>query len=141
MEIKIKYHAPIDSLEMIEQGDWCDLRAAENVVIKAFTSARISLGVSMELPEGYEAHIAPRSSTFRKWGILLTNSLGVIDESYKGNNDIWQAEFFAVRDTEIEFNDRILQFRIIEKQPKLVFVKTESLLGKNRKGFGSTGHK
>lgn len=141
MKIKIKYHAPITKLEMIEQGDWCDLRSAETVEIKAFSSVRVSLGVSMELPKGYEANIAPRSSTFRKWGILLTNSLGVIDESYKGNGDIWQAEFYAVRDTIINFDDRLLQFRIVEKQPKLEFEEVESLSDTNRGGFGSTGHK
>lgn len=141
MEIKIKYHAPIERLEMTEKGDWCDLRSAETVEIKAFQSVRLSLGVSIELPLGHEAHIAPRSSTFRKWGVLLTNSLGVVDESYRGNNDIWQAEFFAVRDTKIEFNDRILQFRIMEKQPKLSFFEVSEFLSEDRGGFGSSGHK
>lgn len=141
MEIKIKYHAPIERLEMTEKGDWCDLRSAETVEIKAFQSVRLSLGVSMELPLGHEAHIAPRSSTFRKWGVLLTNSLGIVDESYRGNNDIWQAEFFAVRDTKIEFNDRILQFRIMEKQPKLSFFEVSEFLNEDRGGFGSSGHK
>lgn len=141
MNIKIKYHAPIDRLEMTEKGDWCDLRSAEFVKVNKFEFVRISLGVSMELPSGFEAHVSPRSSTFRKWGLILTNSVGVIDESYKGNNDIWQAEFFATRDTAIDFNDRLLQFRIIEKQPKLNFQEVDNLASEDRGGFGSTGHK
>lgn len=141
MEIKILYHAPIDRLAMIEKGDWCDLRSAENVVLKKFESVKISLGVSMELPFGYEAHIAPRSSTFSKWGVMLVNSFGVIDESYRGNGDIWRAEFFATRDGSIDFNDRILQFRIIEKQPRLKFTEVDNLSSNNRGGFGTTGHK
>lgn len=141
MKIKIKYHAPIEKLSMIENGDWCDLRAAETVQIKQFESKLFSLGVSMELPEGYEAHIAPRSSTFSKWGVILTNSVGVIDESYKGDNDIWKANFYATRDTIINFNDRILQFRIIQKQPKIIFDEVDKLYSKDRGGFGSTGIK
>jgi len=141
LEIKILYHAPIDRLAMIEKGDWCDLRSAENVVLKKFESVKISLGVSMELPFGYEAHIAPRSSTFSKWGVMLVNSFGVIDESYRGNGDIWRAEFFATRDGSIDFNDRILQFRIIEKQPRLKFTEVDNLSSNNRGGFGTTGHK
>lgn len=140
MNIKIKYHAPIEKLSMIEQGDWCDLRAAETVEIKQFESRLFSLGVSMGLPEGYEAHIAPRSSTFSKWGVLLTNSVGVVDESYRGDNDVWKVNFYATRDTIINFNDRILQFRIIPKQPKLTFEEVEFLGSVDRGGFGSTGH-
>jgi dUTP pyrophosphatase len=140
LNIKIKYHAPIEKLSMIEKGDWCDLRAAETVEIKQFESRLFSLGVSMELPEGYEAHIAPRSSTFSKWGVLLTNSVGVVDESYRGDNDVWKVNFYATRDTIINFNDRILQFRIIPKQPKLNFEEVEFLGSVDRGGFGSTGH-
>lgn len=141
MKIKIKYHAPIEKLSLIENGDWCDLRAAETVHIKQFESKLFSLGVSMELPEGYEAHIAPRSSTFSKWGVMLTNSVGVIDESYKGNNDIWKVNFYATRDTIINFNDRILQFRIVQKQPRIIFDEVDELYSKDRGGFGSTGVK
>lgn len=140
MIIKIKYHVPIEKLSMIEMGDWCDLRAAETVEIKQFESRLFSLGVSMELPEGYEAHIAPRSSTFSKWGVLLTNSVGVVDESYRGDNDVWKVNFYATRDTIINFNDRILQFRIIPKQPKLTFEEVEFLGFADRGAFGSTGH-
>ena len=125
---------------MIEQGDWCDLRAAETVEIKQFESKLFSLGISMELPEGYEAHIAPRSSTFSKWGVLLTNSVGV-DESYRGDNDVWKVNFYATRNTVINFNDRILQFRIVQKQPRLTFEEVDFLGSNNRGGFGSTGHK
>ena len=126
---------------MIEKGDWCDLRAAETVEIKQFESKLFSLGVSMELPEGYEAHIAPRSSTFSKWGVILTNSVGVIDESYKGDNDVWKVNFYATRDTISNFNDRILRFRIIQKQPGIIFDEVDKLYSKDRGGFGSTGPK
>ena len=101
----------------MEQGDWIDLRAAEEVTLKAGESRLISLGVSMKLPEGYEAHIVPRSSTFKRWGILQTNSMGVVDESYAGDEDIWRMPVYAVRDTHIQLNDRICQFRIVEKMP------------------------
>lgn len=99
----------------------------------------IALGVSMKLPEGYEAHIVPRSSTFKKWGIIQTNHMGVIDNSYSGNNDIWCMPVIAERDTEIKTNDRICQFRIVKKQPEIEFVEVDYLSGADRGGFGSTG--
>lgn len=125
--------------EAIDKGDWIDLRAAETVEMKAGDFRTISLGISMELPEGYEAHVAPRSSTFKKWGILLVNGLGIIDNSYSGDDDIWGFPALAMRDTIIEKGDRIAQFRIVEKQPKIQFVPVESLGNENRGGFGSTG--
>ncbi len=111
MTIQIRYHADILPLEKLPQGDWIDLRAAETVEMKAGEYKLIPLGVSMKLPEGYEAHVAPRSSTFKKWGILMTNSVGVIDESYCGDNDLWYFSAVALRDTRIEKNDRICQFK------------------------------
>jgi len=142
MKIKIKYHdEELEKLNMIPNGDWIDLRSAENVEIKRGEFALISLGVSMQLPEGTEAHIVPRSSTFKNFGILQTNHMGVIDSSYCGNNDIWKFPALAVRDTIILKNDRICQFRIIEKQPKIEFETVEKLENKERGGFGSTGIK
>lgn len=125
--------------ECIENGDWIDLRAAEDVAMKKGDFKNISLGVSMELPEGYEAHLLPRSSTFKNFGIILANGMGIIDNSYCGTNDIWGFPAIAMRDTEISIGDRIAQFKIVEKQAKPKFVKVEELSGENRGGFGSTG--
>lgn len=141
-EILIKYHNKnIDKVTSIKQGDWIDLRAAQTVELKAGQFALISLGVSMKLPKGYEAHIVPRSSTFKTWGIEQTNHMGVIDNSYCGDNDIWMMPVRATRDTVVNENDRICQFRIIEKMPNITFKEVEHLDDTNRGGFGSTGTK
>lgn len=140
--IKIKYHNPnIDKLEKIKEGDWIDLRAAETVNLKAGEFKLISLGVSMKLPEGYEAHIVPRSSTFKNFGVIQTNHCGIIDNSYSGTNDIWMFPAKAERDTIIHKNDRICQFRIVEKMPAIRFEETDELDATDRSGFGSTGIK
>ena len=128
-------------IEAIEQGDWIDLRSAEDVHMSAGEFKIISLGVSMKLPDGYEAHVVPRSSTFKKWGILLANSVGIIDNSYCGDDDIWGFPAIAFRDTDIHKGDRICQFRIFEKMAKPTFEEYDMLFGKNRGGFGSTGDK
>ena len=139
-QIKIKYHYPnAKKLEKISVGDWIDLRAAETVDLKAGEFKLISLGVSMKLPEGYEAYVAPRSSTFKKWGIIQVNSIGVIDNSYCGDQDIWMCPVLAMRDTTIYEGDRICQFRIMKKQPEVEFIEVEKLDDVNRGGFGSTG--
>lgn len=138
--VQIKYHDDsIEKIEKIAQGDWIDLRAAETVELKAGDFKIISLGVSMKLPDGYEAHIVPRSSTFKKWGILQTNHMGVIDNSYSGDNDIWGMPVLAMRDTVINKNDRICQFRIVKRMDDLQFNEVEHLDGQDRGGFGSTG--
>lgn len=140
MFIKIKYFdESMPKIEKIDKGDWIDLRAAEELFIPANTFAMIHLGVAMKLPEGYEAHIAPRSSTFKKWGIIQVNSVGVVDESYSGNGDEWMMPVYAIRDTNIHKGDRVCQFRIIEKQPAVQFVEVKHLEDENRGGFGSTG--
>ena len=142
MEIKIKYHNKnIDKISKIENGDWIDLRAAETVNMKKGEFKLISLGVSMQLPDGYEAHVAPRSSTFKKWKILQTNSLGIIDNSYCGNDDIWKFPALAIEKTTINENDRICQFRIVKKMPNVNMDEVDNLDNKNRGGFGSTGTK
>jgi len=135
----IEYANPLEPIEKISVGDWIDLRAAADVKIKAGEYAMIPLGVAMELPKGYEALVAPRSSTFRKHGILLANSIGIIDESYKGDDDEWNFLAHAVRDTMILRGDRICQFRIIKHQPKIEFITVRRLGNKNRGGIGSTG--
>ena len=140
--IKIKYHNKnIDRIKKINNGDWIDLRAAETVELKAGDFKLISLGISMQLPEGYEAHIVPRSSTFKNFGIIQTNHQAVIDESYCGDNDIWRYPAYALRDTIINENDRICQFRIVEKMPSVIFNEVDILNNEDRGGFGSTGTK
>lgn len=139
--IRIKYFSDqIERLTYIDgKSDWIDLRAAENVTLKKGEFRLIPLGVAMELPKGFEAHVVPRSSTFKNFGIIQTNHQGVIDCSYCGDNDQWFMPVYAVRDTEIHVNDRICQFRIMENQPKLVFDEVETLDNADRGGHGSTG--
>lgn len=139
--IKIKYFTDkIEKLTYIDgKSDWIDLRAAESVDLKKGEFKLIPLGVAMELPKGYEAHIVPRSSTFKNFGIIQTNHQGVIDSSYCGNNDEWKMPVYAMRDTHIEVNDRICQFRIMENQPKIQFEEVKALTGVDRGGFGTTG--
>ena len=138
--IRIKYHGDTPPIERIAVGDWIDLRAAETVTLKAGEWRPISLGISMQLPEGYEAHILPRSSTFKRWGVILPNAMGIIDESYCGDNDIWHFGALAMRDTVSEKGDRICQFRIMEKMPPVRFEEVTVLGNRDRGGFGSTGH-
>ncbi len=139
--IKIKYFTDkIEKLTYIDgKSDWIDLRAAEDVDMKAGEWRLIPLGVAMQLPEGYEAHIVPRSSTFKNYGIIQSNHIGVVDCSYCGDNDQWFMPVYAVRDTHISLNDRICQFRIMENQPKIEFDEVDSLAGADRGGLGSTG--
>ena len=139
VQIKVKYLRNVRKIERFNVGDWIDLRAAETMFIKAGEFKVIPLGVAMELPEGYEALVAPRSSTFKKYGIIMANSLGIIDESYKGDNDEWSFPAYAVRDTVIHKNERICQFRIIEHQPLIRLIEVERLGNPDRGGIGSTG--
>ena len=139
--IRIKYFT--DKIERLTyiggKSDWIDLRAAEEVSMKAGEFRLIPLGVAMELPKGYEAHVVPRSSTFKNFGIIQTNHRGIIDVSYCGDNDQWFMAAYALRDTVIHVNDRICQFRIVEHQPKLEFEETNTLGNADRGGHGSTG--
>ena len=139
-KIRIQYlDDTIERLCYIDgKSDWIDLRAADDVELKAGEFRLIHLGVAMQLPAGYEAHIVPRSSTFKNFGILQTNHMGVIDETYCGPEDWWRMPVYAVRDTVIHKNDRICQFRLMEHQPGIVFEEGK-LQGENRGGFGSTG--
>jgi dUTP pyrophosphatase len=138
-KIKIIYHTDIPHIEKIDVGDWIDLRAAEDVFIELNTFKLVSLGVSMKLPEGYEAHLVPRSSTFKNFGIIQTNHCGIVDETYCGSNDQWFMPVRADRDTVINVNDRICQFRIMEHQPKVEFCESDLEWNVDRGGHGSTG--
>ena len=141
--ITIKYFTDkIEKLTYIDgKSDWIDLRCAEEIQMKAGEFKLIPLGVAMELPKGYEAHVVPRSSTYKNFGIIQSNHMGLIDETYCGPNDWWRMPVIAMRDTEIHVNDRICQFRIQKHQPKIVFDEVEELTGEDRGGFGSTGRK
>lgn len=139
--LDIKYFSDkINKLEYIDgKSDWIDLRAAEDISFKAGEFKLIPLGIAIRLPKGYEAHVVPRSSTYKNYGLIQTNHMGVIDCSYCGDNDQWFVPMYALRDTEVHVNDRICQFRIMENQPQLIFNEVEHLDDKDRGGFGSTG--
>lgn len=153
-QIRVLYHTDIDKLEKVSVGDWIDLRAAEDVFIPKDELVLIPLGVSMKLPKGYEAHVAPRSSTFKNYGLIMTNSMGIIDNTYCGTNDIWMFPAYCLKPKDVakvngrlkygswvNKNDRICQFRIIKSQPQIEFVEVEALEDTDREGFGSTGVK
>ena len=141
INLKVKYFSEdIEKLRYIDgKSDWIDLRSAADVELEAGEFKLIPLGIAIELPHGYEAHVVPRSSTFKNFGVLQVNSMGVIDETYCGDNDQWFMPVLAVRDTKICVNDRICQFRIMEHQPALTFEQVDHLEGADRGGFGSTG--
>lgn len=137
--IKIKYFEDIPKIKKIEKGDWIDLRASRDIWLKEGEYALIPLGVGMRLPKGYEAHLVPRSSAFKNYGIIQTNHYAVIDNSYCGDNDQWFMPVYALRDTIIHKDDRICQFRIMKKQPRLKITEVDKLDEDDRGGFGSTG--
>lgn len=177
MKIEVKrIKGGIELPKVIKKGDWIDLRAADTVVMKApqagvlkyhtvdgekqghrdvdFDWALIPLGIAMKLPKGFEAIVAPRSSTFKNFGIIQANSIGVIDNTYCGDNDEWMFPAISLTDTAIKKGERICQFRIQLSQKATLWQKlkwllsssikideVESLSGKNRGGFGSTGAK
>lgn len=144
MVIKVKYFKnreglTVEPLKKIDKGDWIDVRTNETISLHKGDFVLIPLGIGMKLPEGYEAHLAPRSSTFNHWGIIQVNSIGIIDNSYSGDNDQWMMPVYATRDTIIQRNERIGQFRIMEKQPMIGFDIIDKLDDIDRNGFGSTG--
>lgn len=156
MNIKIKYFDGARKLEVISKGNWIDVYANADMIIKEGERAMIPLGFAMQLPEGFEAHLAPRSSTFKTWGIIQTNHVGVIDNSFCGDNDQWHMPVYClqfrktaydkeigkfVKYTEINKGDKIAQFRIMEIQPHIEFEEVEHLCNYDRGGFGSTGTK
>lgn len=144
MGIDIKYFPnsrgeKVKEIFSVPKGDWVDLRAAEEVTMKKGELRMIPLGVGMVLPDGYEAWVLPRSSTPRRFGIISANSMGIIDNSYNGNDDQWGFMAYAIRDTVIRKDDRICQFRVIRNQPRLWFKAVTRLKEISRCGFGSTG--
>lgn len=142
MKIRIKYFdKEIEPIEKISKGDMIDLRAAEDVTMAAGDFKLIPLGIAMKIPAGYEAHVYPRSSTFKKFGIIQANGVGVIDNSYCGDNDEWMFPAIALKATTIHKNDRICQFRLVENQPHITLEEVNELGYKDRGGFGSTGTK
>lgn len=142
LDIKIRYlETGLVEIKATEIGDWIDLRSAETVCLYKGEKALLRLGVAMKLPDGYEAILAPRSSTFKNYGLIQTNGIGIIDSTYCGNNDEWMMPVLATRETMIHKNDRICQFRIQKKQPTIKFVVVDKLVDEDRGGFGSTGNK
>lgn len=179
MKLKIKvrnvnHFAPLP--EIAKKGDWIDLYAASNCTMSApqagtlkthkvngenvshrdvsFDFDLIPLGVVMQLPKGFEAIIAPRSSAYKNFGIIQANSIGVVDNSYCGDNDMWKLPVIALKDTTIAAGTRICQFRIQLSQNATLWQKIKWLLSsgikfegcrflsnKDRGGFGSTGIK
>ena len=140
-KLKIKYHVKeLEKLRYIDgKSDWIDLRVAENVSMKQGEYRLISMGISVEIPKGYEMLIVPRSSAYKNFGILQTNAMGVVDESFCGDNDIIHMPVLAMRDTEIHINDRIGQFRLMPHQPEVHFIEVDHLDNEDRGGFGTTG--
>ena len=141
MKIKVKYHGEMSPLQKISKGDWIDLRVSEDIDMKAGEFKLIPLGVSIKLPKGYEALVIPRSSTFHRYGILQANSVGLIDNTYCGDDDMWMFPAFATRDIHIDKDTRICQFRVQKSMRKVKFETVETLSGVNRGGFGSSGRK
>ena len=140
-KLKIKYHVKeLEKLRYIDgKSDWIDLRVAENVSMKQGEYRLISMGISVEIPKGYEMLIVPRSSAYKNFGILQTNAMGVVDESFCGDNDIIHMPILAMRDTEIHIKDRIGQFRLMPHQPEVHFIEVDHLDNEDRGGFGTTG--
>lgn len=141
MKIRIKNHTDNPLPQAMPGGDWIDLYCAETVEMGAGEYQLLSLGISVELPEGYEAIVAPRSSTPARFGIICPNSFGVIDNKYCGDGDVWKFPALAFRDTVIRKGDRIAQFRIQRNQPKAELVEVEILGNPDRGGLGSTGRR
>ena len=140
MQLKVKYHYDnLTRIEKFDQGDWMDLRNAEEVVMKKGDFMYIPLGISVEMPVGYEAHIVPRSSTYKRYGIIQANHMGVVDNDYNGDEDRWYMPAIAMRDTTIPVDNRICQFRLIRNQEPLELVEVETLGNYERGGLGSTG--
>ncbi|AKN29514.1 deoxyuridine 5'-triphosphate nucleotidohydrolase [Clostridium carboxidivorans P7] len=154
MKIRVKYFQGSTKLKKIKMGNWIDVYANKDVFIKVGERAMIPLGFALELPQGWEAHLAPRSSTFKTWGIIQTNSVGVVDDTYIGDNDQWHMPIYCLQGKHIEFldeveqsgtwirkGDKIGQFRIMEVMPEIEFQEVESFGNDNRGGFGTTGVK
>lgn len=140
MQLHINYfNEDQPKLVQHEKGDWIDIPSPNAYSYKAGDTVFVKFGFSIKLPNNHEAHIVPRSSTFKNYGLLLTNSTGIIDNSYCGDNDEWCAMFYATRDGEIKIGERLVQFRLFRNQPKLEILEVDSTGDSDRGGYGSTG--
>lgn len=150
MKLRIKYFEGATRLQKIAKGNWIDVYANKDVFIKLGDRAMVPLGFALELPQGWEGHLAPRSSTFKTWGIIQTNSIGVVDDTYIGDNDQWHMPVFCLQGKHIEVEeqgtwirkgDKIGQFRIMEVMPEIEFEEVDTFGNSDRGGFGTTGVK
>ena len=150
MKIRIKYFEGATKLKKITKGNWIDVYARKDVFVPLAERAMIPLGFALELPKGWEGHLAPRSSTFKTWGLIQTNSVGVVDDTYIGDNDEWNMPVYCLKGhdskdgvagTLVKCGDKIGQFRIMEVMPELEFEEVESFGNVDRGGFGTTGTK
>ncbi|MBI6038030.1 dUTP diphosphatase [Clostridium perfringens] len=154
MIIRIKYFDKATKLKKITKGNWIDVYANKDVFVKCGERAMVPLGFALELPEGWEGHLAPRSSTFKTWGIIQTNSVGVVDDTYIGDNDQWHMPVYCLQGKDLESEDgeeikgtwirkgdKIGQFRIMEVMPEIEFEEVDSFGNEDRGGFGTTGTK
>ena len=148
MNIRIKYFEAATKLKKITKGNWIDVYARKDVFVPLGERAMIPLGFALELPKGWEGHLAPRSSTFKTWGLIQTNSVGVVDDTYIGDNDEWNMPVYCLKGhdskdgvagTLVKCGDKIGQFRIMEVMPELEFEEVESFGNMDRGGFGTTG--
>ena len=140
MDIFVKYLTDeIDQVSQAHPGEWIDLRSSKLIALRKGDFTLIPLGVIISVPSGYESILVPRSSTFKKYGIIQTNGIGVIDHLYCGPNDEWKMPVYATRDTVIPANTRICQFRIIPSQEVTIRTVNDVMQTKSRGGFGSTG--
>ena len=146
MKMEIKYFEGATKLKKISKGNWIDVYASKDVFVPLNDRAMIPLGFALELPKGWEGHLAPRSSTFKTWGIIQTNSVGVVDDTYIGDNDQWHMPVYCLDSkneggTWIKKGDKIGQFRIMEVMPEIEFEEVEVFNNSDRGGFGSTGER
>lgn len=144
MKIRIKYFEGATKLKKISKGNWIDVYASKDIFVPLNERAMVPLGFALELPQGWEGHLAPRSSTFKTWGIIQTNSVGVVDDTYIGDNDQWHMPVYCLQakhdnGTWIRTGNKIGQFRIMEVMPEIQFDEVESFGNCDRGGFGTTG--
>ena len=136
MKVKINPHGnPVP----VSHGEWVDLYTAEDVEMGPLDFKVISLGVAMELPKGYYAQIVPRSSTCKNYGVIMANSIGIIENSYCGNDDVWAFPAVAIRRTKIPKGTRLCQFQLVKQAEPIEFEEVDDLGNPNRGGIGSTG--
>ena len=137
--LNIKVRFTKEPYELERHGAWIDLRAVEDYEYKAGDALMIDLGVNIKFPEGNEGLLVVRSSTFKKYGIIQTNAIGIIEDNYCGNDDIWMLPVYALRDGKIKKGDRVCQFRVHKVMDDVNFTIVDDMGVPNRGGLGSTG--